>query len=190
MSCKRTWFFVAVLASAGTSVMAQGAPTLSDSEISDVIHRALRVEIGNADLALSRSQNERVRSFADATRRAYSDADKQALSSQGRSNIRSQDNPISQSLADSWAERSQRLSKLSGEAFDAAYARNELAQHALITGALEATLIPAAKDPQIKSLLQDELALFQKRLKHAKKLADQFQAHTPFTPAPPQRDHE
>ncbi len=183
MFCIRTWLFVVILASAGTSGMAQGGTTLSDSETSHVVHRAMQVEIDNANLALTKSQNASVRAFANATRHTYSVADKQALSSP-------QDNPVSQSLVGSWSEHTQRLSKSSGEAFDAAYARNELAQHVLITGALEATLIPAAKDPQIKSLLQSELALFQKHLKDAKQLADQFQAHKQFTPAPPHRDHE
>ena len=184
----RMWLLAAILSCAGTSVIGQGATILSNSQIAQVVHTALQIEIDNADLALSKSQNAAIRSFAEANRKDYSAADKQALSSHANSNFNLQDNPVSQSLAGSGSEHTQKLSKLSGESFDEAYARNELAHHILITGALEVTLIPGAKDARIKSLLQNELTLFQKHLREAKQLADQFQPHTQPTPAPPHRN--
>jgi putative membrane protein len=190
MYSARTWAFAVILSSAGTSTLAQGTTTLGDSQISQVAHTAMQIEIDNANLALNKSQSASVRAFARATRKDYSSADEGALSSHARFHFNLQDNPVSQSLADSGSEQTQKLSKLSGDAFDKAYARNELAHHILITGALEATLIPAARDARIKTLLKNELALFQERLKEAKQLADQFQAHTQPTPAPPRRDYE
>ncbi len=190
MFSARTWLFAAILSSAGTSVIAQDATTLSDSEIWYVVHTAMQIEIDNANLALSKSQNASVRTFADATRNDYSAADKQALSSLAHFNFNPQDNSISQSLTGSGSERTQKLSKLSGEAFDEAYARNELERLIFITGALEVTLMPSAKDPRIKSLLQNELALFQGHLRDAQQLVDQFQEHTQPTPAAPHRDYE
>jgi putative membrane protein len=51
------------------------------------------------------------------------------------------------------AEHAQDLSKLSGAAFDKAYAQNELACHVFVAGTLETTLIPSAQNSQVKSLL-------------------------------------
>jgi putative membrane protein len=85
-----------------------------------------------------------------------------------------QDNAFSQSLAGAGAEHSQDLAKLSGTAFDRAYAQNELAYHVFVTGALETTLIPSAQNSQVKSLLQNGLALFEQPRNEAAQLASQL----------------
>jgi Domain of unknown function (DUF4142) len=81
-----------------------------------------------------------------------------------------QDNALSRSLAGAGAEHSQDLSKLSGAAFDKAYAQNELAYHVFVTGALETTLIPSTQNSQVKSLLQSRLALFEQHRNEAHNL--------------------
>ena len=64
-----------------------------------------------------------------------------------------------------------RLSGLSGAAFDRAYAENEAAYHAAVNGALKTTLIPAADNGELKSLLETGLTLFGEHQKHAEHLA-------------------
>jgi putative membrane protein len=96
------------------------------------------------------------------------------MSSLARLNINPQDNPISQTVAGAGAEHAQDLSKLSGAAFDKAYAQNELAYHIFVTGVLETTLIPSAQNSQVKSLLQSGLALFERHRSDAAQLASQF----------------
>ena len=92
----RTWLLAAILSCAGTSVIGQGATILSDSQISQVVHTAMQIEIDNANLALSKSQNAAIRSFAEATLNDYSAADKQALLSHADSNFNS---PLTKSLS-------------------------------------------------------------------------------------------
>ena len=46
-----------------------------------------------------------------------------------------------------------RLSHLHGRAYDRAYVANEVAYHKTVNGALESTLIPSAKNGELKSLL-------------------------------------
>jgi putative membrane protein len=72
------------------------------------------------------------------------------------------------------AEHAQDLSKLSGAAFDKAYAQNELACHVFVAGTLETTLIPSAQNSQVKSLLQNGLALFEQHRNEAAQLASQL----------------
>ena len=48
-----------------------------------------------------------------------------------------------------------KLAKLSGPAFDHAYAQNEVAYHQTVNKALENTLIPSASNPELKSLARD-----------------------------------
>jgi len=171
------------------STDATGAPavdttSLTDGEVAQVAHVASQIDVANAKLALDRSSNGLVRAFAATTLNDYAAADARALSSLRSANINPQDNAISQSLIGAASEHAQQLSQLSGAAFDEAYARNELAFHVLISGAMEMTLIPSAQSPQVKSVLQRELGLFQKHLQEARELVGQLDTST-YLPLPP-----
>ncbi|MGA7384829.1 MAG: DUF4142 domain-containing protein [Methylocella sp.] len=115
----RYWLVIIVMCFAGTSVTAQ---SLTDSQIAHVFYTAAQVDIAAANLALTNSSNNAVRAFANATLRDYTAANKATLSSLAKLNINPHDNAISQSLAGAGAEHAQDLSKLSGQAFDKAYA--------------------------------------------------------------------
>ena len=72
------------------------------------------------------------------------------------------------------AEKRQELLKLSGTAFDKAYAENEVAYHVTVNGVLETTLIPATQNGELKSLLETGLKLFQEHQKHAEHLVSEL----------------
>jgi putative membrane protein len=171
----RYWLVIAAMIFAGTSVSAQNTASLTDSQIAHVYTTAGQIDIAAANLALRHSANNAVRAFANAMLRDYTATNKAAASSFAKSNINPQDNAISQSLAGAGAEHAQDLSKLSGAAFDTAYAQNELAFHIFVTGALETTLIPSAQNGQLKSLLQSGLTLFEQHRRDAAQLASQLQ---------------
>jgi putative membrane protein len=69
------------------------------------------------------------------------------------------------------AEKQADLAKLSGADFDKAYVANEVAYHKTVNGALATTLIPSASNPELKSLLQTGLKIFQGHEQHAEKVA-------------------
>ena len=71
------------------------------------------------------------------------------------------------------AER-KKLAGLSGAAFDKAYAENEVAYHKTVNGALESTLIPNAKNGELKSLLETGRTLFGEHQTHAEHLAGEL----------------
>jgi putative membrane protein len=174
MFLTRYWLFIVVMCFAGTSVTAQNTASLTDSQIAHVLYTAGQVDIAAANLALNNSSNNAVRALANATLRDYTAVNKTALSALAKLNINPQDNAISQSLAGAGAEHAQDLSKLSGAAFDKAYAQNELAYHVFVIGALEVTLIPSAQNSQVKSLLQSGLALFEQHQSDAAQLVSQL----------------
>ena len=72
--------------------------------------------------------------------------------------------------------KQEELWKLSGAAFDKAYAQNEVAFHEAVTGALESTLIPSAQDGELKSLLETDLKLFREHQKHAERLVSELKS--------------
>ena len=60
---------------------------------------------------------------------------------------------------------------LAGAAFDRAYITGEAAYHQQVNEALRSVLIPGAQNAELKSLLEDGLALFSEHQKHAEALA-------------------
>jgi putative membrane protein len=85
-----------------------------------------------------------------------------------------EDNPTSKSLSNAAAAERTKLAGLSGAAFDKAYAENEVAYHKTVNGALDSTLIPGAKNGELKSLLETGRSLFGEHQTHAAHLASEL----------------
>jgi putative membrane protein len=81
------------------------------------------------------------------------------------------DNAVSKSLSKDAAATLNRLSRLSGAAYNRAYAQNEVAYHKTVNGALDKTLIPSADNAQLKALLETGRTLFGEHQRHAEHLA-------------------
>ncbi len=62
------------------------------------------------------------------------------------------------------------LRKLSGAAFDKAYVDHEVAYHQAVLDAVDKTLIPSAKNAELKALLVKVRPAFVAHLEHAKML--------------------
>ena len=103
--------------------------------------------------------------------RDHEAVNKQALDLVKKLNVTPEDNDTSRSLSKSAADKQTELAKLSGAAYDKAYIANEVAYHKTVNGALESLLIPSAQNPELKSLLQTGLKIFQGHLQHAEHVA-------------------
>ncbi|TPW00404.1 MAG: hypothetical protein USCAAHI_00143 [Beijerinckiaceae bacterium] len=159
---------------AAASAMAQSTEKPTDSQIADIAYTAGQIDVTAANLALEKTKTRAVRSFAEEMVRDHEAVNKQVLALLDKLNVKPEDNDSSRSLADAAAEKRQELLKLSGAAFDKAYAQNEVAYHLTVNGALEKTLIPAAQNEELKSLLQTGLKLFTEHQKHAEHLVTEL----------------
>jgi putative membrane protein len=166
--------FIAALCFAGTSAMAQSTANLTDPQIAHIAYTAGQIEIAAADLALNKTHNNAVKAFANEMVLDHTAVNEKALALLDKLKVKPEDNDSSRSLADAAAEKRQELLKLSGAAFDKAYAQNEVAYHLTVNGALETTLIPATQNGELKSLLETGLKLFKEHQKHAEKLVDEL----------------
>ena len=86
-------------------------------------------------------------------------------------NVKPEDNDTSRPLVQQADQERAKLAKLNGAAFDKAYAQNEVAYHKTVNGALQNMLIPSAQNPELKSLLETGLQIFQGHEQHAEQLA-------------------
>ena len=160
---------VAALAVASFAV-AQPAAQPNDAQIAHIAYTAGVIDIATAKQALAKSKNPKVREFAEEMVRDHSAVNDKALALVKKLGVTPQDNPTSKSLAEIEGEKRADQAKLSGHAFDVAYAANEVAYHKMVDNALEQTLIPDAQNAELKSLLQTGLKLFQMQEQHAEQL--------------------
>lgn len=157
----------AAIAVAGTA-SASGGPT--DPEIAHIAYTAGNIDVAAARQALAKSRNQAVRAFAMEMVRDHEAVNAKALALVKALNVTPEDNPTSQGLAKSAEAELKRLAALNGASFDKAYVKNEVAFHATVNGALELTLIPSAKNDQLKALLDTGLTLFREHQMHAEHL--------------------
>ncbi|HEX5263110.1 MAG TPA: DUF4142 domain-containing protein [Phenylobacterium sp.] len=160
--------FAAALTLTASSVYAQ-AP--NDAQIAHIAYTAGKIDIAAGQQALAKSQDKAVRDFAQEMVRDHAAVNDQALALVKKLGVTPQDNPTSQSLSKDGAAKLASYSKLSGRAFDKAYIDNEVAYHKTVNSALSTTLIPNAKNPELKTLLQTGHKLFSEHQAHAEQLA-------------------
>jgi len=163
-----------VLAGAMLTILAAPAVAqtdLTDPQIAHVAYTAGTIDINAAKQALERSKNADVRAFAQQMIRDHQAVNTKALALVKKLHVTPEANPVSSSLTAQAQATERRLSNLRGSAFDRAYAQNEVAFHRSVNQALEKTLIPAADNAELKSLLQTGLTLFREHQAHAEQVA-------------------
>jgi len=148
------------------AALAQGAK-LTDPQIAHIAYTAGVIDIAAAKEALTKASNKDVKAFAQDMVRDHEAVNKQALDLVKKLNVTPQDNDTSKALTKQAADKRAELDKLSGAAFDKAYAANEVAYHKQVNSALETQLIPSSNNAELKSLLQTGLKIFQGHQQHA-----------------------
>lgn len=147
------------------------AQSPNDAQIAHIAYTAGVLDVTAADQAMVKATNPDVKAFAAEMQRDHKAVNVQALALVKKLNVTPQDNPTSQSLTKAAATKLTELGKLNGAAYDRAYVENEIAYHRTVNGALATTLIPNAKNTELKALLQTGLKLFQSHQAHAEHLA-------------------
>jgi putative membrane protein len=159
----------AALALGTTAALAAGGPT--DPEIAHIAYTAGALDVANGQQALAKSHNKAVREFAAEMVRDHQAVNDQALALVKKLNVTPADNATSKALATAQKAKLAAMAKLSGAAYDRAYAANEVAFHKTVNGALQSTLIPSSNNAELKSLLETGLTLFTEHQHHAEHLA-------------------
>jgi putative membrane protein len=172
---KRFALVVGILAVLSSGkLLADPAAKPTDPQIAHIAYTAGLLDVEAGKQALDKSQNTDVRAFAQRMIGDHTAVNDQALALVKKLNVTPEDNPTSQALTKQAEATSQKLASLTGAAFDKAYIDNEVAYHKTVNSALSTTLIPDAQNPELKSLLERGLKVFQSHLEHAERLAQQL----------------
>lgn len=164
---KSSFLAAALFALAASGVYAQ-AP--NDAQIAAIVVTANQVDIDAGELAKSRSSNKEVKEFAQRMITDHSGVNKAATELVTRLKVKPQENPTSTSLKKGGDDALSRLKGLKGAEFDKAYVDNEVTYHQAVLDAIDKTLIPSAKNEELKALLVKVRPAFVAHLEHAKHL--------------------
>ncbi len=155
---------------------AAAAPAaINDAQIAHIAYTAGVIDVTAAKQALKMSHNKKVLAFAKEMERDHTAVNDQALALVKKLGVTPEDNATSKSLAKDAAAEQVKLAALSGAAYDKAYAQNEVAYHKAVLAALDGTLIPAAQNAELKTLLQTGSKLFHSHEMHAEHLVQELQ---------------
>lgn len=146
------------------------APPVSDAQIAAIVVAANQVDIDAGRFAAAHTKTADVKTFADQMVRDHTAVNQSAVDLVTRLKVTPEDNPTAQSLKDGGQQNVEHLGTLKGAAFDKAYVDHEVAYHEQVISALDSTLIPNARNAELKSLLVKVRPAFVAHLEHAKKL--------------------
>ena len=153
-------------------VMSQPATTspVTDPQIAAIVVAANTVDIKAGELAQSKTTNPKIKQFADTMVRDHTAVNKAAVELVTKLGVTPEENETSGSLTSSGEQTRERLGGLTGKEFDIAYIDNEVTYHATVIKALDDTLIPNAKNAELKALLIKVRPSFVTHLQHAEQL--------------------
>jgi putative membrane protein len=179
--------FVSALLAAGcgkkTETTAQTTPPadtaastggLSDANIAAIVLAANDAEIELGTLAESKGRSADVKAFGKQMATDHGAVNTKAKDLAGRLNLTPEDNAMSNDLKSGAAATNDSLKALTGAAFDRAYIAHEVKYHEDLLSAFDNSLLPAAQNPDLKTLLNDTRPAVVAHLDHAKQLEAQL----------------
>jgi putative membrane protein len=153
----------------GSAALAQPAgPT--DPQIAAIVVTANQVDIDAGRLATAKAQAKEVKAFAQQMITDHAGVNKQATELVTKLKVKPEQNATSRSIKQGGDDNIAKLKKLKGAEFDRAYVDNEVAYHQTVIDALDSTLVPNAKNDELKALLIKVRPAFVAHLEHAKSI--------------------
>lgn len=146
------------------------AQGVNDAQIAAIVVTANQVDIDAGKLAESMGKASEVKKFGAEMAKDHTGVNKSAVELVTKLKVTPEDNPTAASLKKGGMENVEALKKLNGAAFDKAYIDHEVAYHEQVLEAMDKTLIPGAKNDELKALLVKVRPAFVSHLAHAKML--------------------
>ena len=154
----------------GTFAIGAQAQAPTDPQIVGIVVAANQIDINAGKLALDRSHDAQVRQFAQEMVNDHTSVQKSVFALGAKLHVTPADSPTEESLKKGAAESEAHLKTLHGAAFDRAYIDHEVAYHKQVIDAVKTTLIPNAKNAELKSALESTAPMFQGHLEHAEQI--------------------
>jgi putative membrane protein len=143
---------------------------LNDAQIAAIAVAANQVDINAGKAAESKSSNTEVKAFAHRMIADHTDVIKEATTLVTRLKVTPEENTLSKSIRSDGERNLDRLNKMDGKAFNKAYIAQEIAFHKQVLDVIDNTLLPSAKNEELKALLVKVRGGVSSHLEHAEKI--------------------
>lgn len=168
-------------ATSGNTLHEPHAAAVTDPQIAAIVVAANTVDIEYGKLAQSKTRNEKVKQFADTMVNDHTAVNKSAVALVTKLGVTPEESETSRGLTASGEKTRARLGALSGEEFDREYIANEVAYHKLVIDAVDKTLIPNAKNAELKAALVGVRPALVAHLQHAEQIQAELAGKKPAT---------
>jgi len=148
----------------------QGAPT--DGNIAAMFLAANNTDVSYAQVAVARGRTTTPAILAFAARMLsdHGGLNQAIMQVCASARIIPEDNIVSLDFRDESAAKRDTLRERNGAPFDSIYIANEVRYHQKLLGVIDSVLIPAARNPELKSLLTGVRPAFAAHLEHAQRV--------------------
>ena len=160
---------LAVFTTAHAQTDAAAAPP-NDAQIAQIVLTADTVDVDYGKLAVEKTKNAEVKAFAETMIRDHTAVNDKAAALAKKISLTPEASETSKSLASNGHKELATLKAMHGAEFDRAYIDNEVSYHEAVIGVLDKTLIPNAKNADLKALLESGKPIFESHLEHARQL--------------------
>jgi putative membrane protein len=157
---------------ASFAVQAQSGPT--DPQIAHIVVTANQVDIDAGKLAEQQGSSKDVRDFGKQMAMDHTAVNASATELVKKLNVKPEANDTSASLKKGGDDNLAKLKPLKGKAFDKAYVDHEVTYHQAVIDAVDKTLLPSAKNAELKALLEKVRPALVQHRDHAKHLQSQL----------------
>ena len=161
---------VAVAAFLLVGAAGAAAQSINDAQIASIVVTANQVDIDAGELASKMATNPEVKKFGATMVTDHTGVNKAATDLATRLKVAPEDNATSKALKAGGEKNVANLKTLKGAAFDKAYIDHEVAYHTQVLEAIDKTLVPNAKNAELKALIVKVRPAFVAHLEHAKSL--------------------
>ena len=144
--------------------------SINDAQIASIVVTANQVDIDAGELASKMATNPEVKKFGATMVTDHTGVNKAATDLATRLKVTPEDNATSKALKAGGEKNVANLKTLKGAAFDKAYIDHEVAYHSQVLEAIDKTLVPNAKNAELKALIVKVRPAFVAHLEHAKSL--------------------
>ncbi len=168
MTYATTAALAAGLLVSGSPKALAAADGLTDTQIAGIVLTADDLDISYGKIALEKSKDKMVREFAQRMVTDHQAVQLAVVDLAEKLGVNADDSAVRTGLRDGSKAVFEKLNSLRGSEFDKFFIDNEVAYHKSVTDAVDAVLIPNAKNPDLKAALVNTQPLFLKHLEHAR----------------------
>ena len=149
---------------------APATPSLTDPQIAHIAVTANAIDSAAGELAKTRARSADVRTFAETMIADHGGVNAQAVALVQRLGVTPEANDVSGQLQHGADQARTALEAASGAEFDRAYIQREIEYHQAVLDALDQSLIPNARNAELKALLEGVRPAFVAHLERARQI--------------------